>query len=111
MNGDQWTVGGDILKWHHWVNLVGFQNCHKLTRISSRYLKAQAELEQPRSAYDLNGGTDSLWMWLYRYGRWLPFVEAVYGNSAYVMAQPGSRWGVYVTLSGYLLKPLRESSV
>ena len=64
---------------------------------------------QPRSAYDLNGGTDFLWRWLYRYGRWIPFVEAVYGNAAYTMAQPGAQWGIYVTLSGYLVKPLKNS--
>ena len=106
MHGDQWSVGGDILKWHPWLNWIGLKNCYKLTRVSSRYLKAQDEIKNPKSAYDLNGGTDSFWRWLYRWGRSLPLVEAVYGNTAYTMAEPGSRWGVYVTLSGYLVKPL-----
>ena len=107
MVGDQWSIGGDVLKWHPWVNLLGLKNAHKLTRLSSRYLKAEAEMRQPRSAYDLNGGSDSLWRCLHRFGAWLPFVEAVYGNTAYAFARPGSQWGVYVTLSGYLIKPLR----
>ncbi len=107
MMGDQWAIGGDILKWHPWVNLLGFKTCQKLTRLSGRYLKAEAELNNPKSAYDLNGGTDSLWRWMYRWGYRLPFVEAVYGNSAHTLAQPGTQWGVYVTLSGYLVKPVR----
>ncbi|MBI3615797.1 MAG: hypothetical protein HY211_04680 [Candidatus Omnitrophica bacterium] len=107
IRGDQWMVGGDILKWHPWLNWIGFKNCHKLTRINSRYLKIEAERERPKSAYELNGGTSPLWLFLYRFGRCIPFVEAVYGNASYTMAQPGSQWGVYVTLSGYLVKPLR----
>lgn len=106
MLGDQWSVGGEVLKWHPWVNLLGLRSCYRLTRLSSRYLKAETERQRPRSVYDLNGGTAPLWEWLYRFQRWIPFVEAVYGNATYVMAQPGGRWGVYVTLSGYLVKPL-----
>ena len=106
MVGDQWMIGGEILKWHPWLNGVGFKNCHRLTRINSRYLKTEDELARPKSVYELNGGTTPLWRFLYRFGRWIPFVEAVYGNAAYVAAEPGSQWGVYVTLSGYLIKPL-----
>ena len=106
MTGDQWTLGGDILKWHPWVNLFGVRTCHKLTRLSSRYLKLEMEKKAPRSAYELNGGSDLFWGCLYRWGRRIPFVEAVYGSASYCMAEPGTRWGVYVTLSGYLLKPL-----
>lgn len=110
MIGEQWSIGGDILKWHPWVNLLGLKNAHKLTRLSSRYLKAEDEIHQPRSAYDLNGGADLLWRCLHRFGAWLPFVEAVYGNTAYAFARPGTPWGVYVTSSGYLIKPLRTQA-
>jgi hypothetical protein len=72
-------------------------------------MTAADELKRPRSAYDLNGGTDFLWRWLYRFGGRLPLVEAVYGNAAYTFAEPGTQWGVYVTLSGYLVKPLKGS--
>jgi len=105
MQGDQWMVGGDFLKWHPWLNLLGIKNRHKLTRLSSRYLKIEEEKAGPRSVYELNGGTDLLWQNLYRVGHWVPFVEAVYGNAAYTFATPGSQWGIYVTHSGYLIKP------
>ena len=107
MVGDQWTIEGNILKWHPGFNLLGFKTCYKLTRLSSRYLKIEDEIHRPKLAHELNGSTDFFWLLLYRYGRWFPFVEAVYGNATYVIAQPVSRWGVYVTLSGYLVKPLQ----
>lgn len=106
MQGDQWAVTGEILKWHPWLNFVGIKNCHRLTRVSARYLRVADEMNAPRSAYDLNGGTGSLWPILYRLQEYLPFVEAVYGNAAHTFAEHKSRWGVFVTLSGYLIKPL-----
>jgi hypothetical protein len=108
MYGDQWMVGGEILKWHPWLSLLRIRSGYKVTRINSRYLQERDEREKPRSVYPLNGGTDPLWQWLYRTGPTLPFVEAVYGNAAYIPAWPGTRWGLYVDLSGYLLKPLKE---
>ncbi len=105
LHGDQWSLGGDILKWHPWLNLFGIRNCHKVTRLSGRYWKAQDEEKKPRSAYDLNGGTDWVWRLLYRVGAYLPLVEGVYGNAAYQEARPGAAFGLYVTPSGYLVKP------
>lgn len=110
MHGEQWMVSGEILKWHPWLNWLGLRSCHKLTRLSSRYLQARDELSRSRSAYDLNAGTTRLWRWLHRMGNRLPGVEAVYGNAAYTPARPGGRWGVYATLSGYLIKLLNGRS-
>lgn len=108
MHGEQWMLGGDILKWPPWLVFLGAQPCHKLTRLSSRYRAAEDEMKKPRSAYDLNGGTPLVWRWLYRFGEDLPLVDAVYGNAAYTDAVPGGRWGLYVTDSGYLVRPLRN---
>ena len=110
MVGDQWAIGGEILKWHPWLNLLGIKTCYKLSRLSNRYLQVEAEKTRPRMVYELQGGTTPVWLFLYNAQQILPFVEAVYGNSTYTMAQPGTRWGVYVTLSGFLARPLRPRS-
>ena len=106
MAGDQWSIGGDVLKWEPWLAFAGLKSRHKLTRLSSRYWTAQAEMTQPRKDYDLNGGTSPVWRWFYSSGTPLPFIDAVYGNAAYVPVQPGRRWGVYVTHSGYFIRLL-----
>lgn len=105
MNGDQWSIGGDFLKWKPWAVFLGAKPLHKLTRLSSRYDQAKDELEKPRSVYDLNGGTNLFWRCLRRWGIALPGVDAVYGSAAYVPMLPGGRWGVYVTHAGYLIRP------
>lgn len=110
MSGDQWSAGGEILKWKPWLTFLGIKSCQKLTRLSSRYETAKDEMSQPRTAYDLNGGATAPWRWLQRWGARLPFVDAVYGTSVYVPARPGGQWGVYVTHSGYGVRPTRRSS-
>jgi hypothetical protein len=110
MSGDQWSIGGDILKWKPWLTFLGIKSCHKLTRLSSRYETAKEEMSRPRTAYDLNGGATAPWRWLQRWGIHLPFVDAVYGNSVYVPARPGGRWGLYATHSGYVVRPAQGSS-
>lgn len=106
MQGDQWMIGGDLLKWHPLLSRLGLKNRHKLTRLNSRYWDAPDERSRPRSVYELNGGTDPLWRWLYQAGEWIPGVETVYGNAAYTPAIAGATWGVYVGLTGYLIKRL-----
>ena len=109
MQGEQWALGGEILKWAPWLTAAGAKPVHKLTRLSSRYVLAGQENSAPRSAYDLNGGSSRIWLWLRRFGPSFPLVDAVYGNATYTDARPGGRWGVYATHSGYLIRPLSKS--
>lgn len=108
LRGDQWMVGGDLLKWKPWVSVLGARPLYKLTRLESRYLRAVDEAKNPRSVIELNGGSSPLWQWLYRRGIRLPFVDAVYGNAAFMRADPGTEWGVYLSASGFWIRPLRR---
>ena len=110
LKGDQWMVDGDILKWDNWVNFLGIHTCYKTTRVSSRYLDVKDETSQPRTAYELNGGTDLLWKTLYRDGQGLPFVEAAYGSATYQFPGENIVFGVYVTTSGYMTKRMSQNA-
>ncbi|MBN1541475.1 hypothetical protein JW992_04975, partial [candidate division KSB1 bacterium] len=37
MLGNQWAIGGDILKWHSAVNFLGLHTHYRLTRVEGRY--------------------------------------------------------------------------
>lgn len=108
IKGEQWTFGGDMLKWSPYLNIFGLHTLHKPTRIAGRYLTEADEKERPRTVYDINGGTDRRWLFLYRYGRFIPFVEAVYGNSAYVFCEDNAKFNIYVTTSGYIIKKAKD---
>jgi len=107
LRGEQWMIGGEILRWEKPLYFLGMNSLYKLSRLSSRYLK----IEQERLAthFELNGGTDKFWIFLYRHQRPFPFIEAVYGNAAYSFPKDNIRFQLYVNQSGYVIKeqPLR----
>jgi hypothetical protein len=108
LKGDQWSIGGDILKFEDWVNFIGIHTGYKTTRIHGRYLKAEDENIKQHTAYDINGGTDAVWLYLYENSSSFPFVNAVYGNSVYTFPSDKDVYGVYVTTSGYSIEKIEE---
>lgn len=107
--GDQWSVGGDVLIWRGWAQLLGLKTCYKVTRIEGRYENSQREIAETHLVYDVDGGSDWLWRFLYRAQAWLPGVEAVYGSAVYLPADPHKQFVVYATPSGFLIKPQRRA--
>lgn len=106
--GDLWSIGGDLLVWRGWAQLAGMRTWYKITRIEGRYATAARANTGPPTAYDVNGGSDWLWRFLYRWQAWLPGVEAVYGGSVFLPPDPQKQFIVYATPTGLLVKPQRR---
>ncbi len=104
LRGDQWVLGGGIVKWHPWLTALGLPSYHKLTRVSGRFANVQEEVTAPPTAVELNGGVDQIWWTFYRLTPILPFVEATYGSAAFTYVNPAVVHDIYVTPSGYLIK-------
>lgn len=102
LRGEQWVIGGEILRWKKSLYFFGINSLYKLTRISSRYLKA--DRESLATHFELNGGTDNFWLLLYRNQRFFPFVEAVYGNATYTFPKDNTLFRLYVNQTGYFIK-------
>ncbi len=109
IKGDQWAIGGDILKFEDWVNFIGIHTGYKTTRIHGRYLKAADENIKEHTAYDINGGTDAVWLYLYENSSSFPFIKAVYGNSVYTFPSDDDFYEVYVTTSGYSIEKIKDN--
>lgn len=107
LKGDMWEVGGNILKWDPQLALLGIHATQKVTRVSSHGMDEGEEDEG--SNYQLNGGTDQLWLWLHEYGDQLPFVEAVYGSAVFTLPSSEQAFELYIGQEGYsLLKVSRK---
>ena len=104
LRGDQWEVSGGIVKWHPWLTALGLRSYHQPTRLSGRFARAAEQRAALPTVVPLEPEVDWFWNGLYRLNPYLPFVEAVYGSSAYVSAEPGVGYELYVTPSGYLIK-------
>ena len=105
LNGDQWALEGDILKWDDWLNFAGIHTMYKLTRVRGRYVDFEDEMNQKRSVFSLvEREDDPRWRWLYKYGHRLRFVDAVYGNTVYTYPLQDNAFEVYVSTSGFTVK-------
>jgi len=103
LKGDQWAISGGIVKWSPWLTALGVPSYHKPTRVSGRYVHTVEETRDSPTAYDVNGGMDPVWWWFYTLDPYLPFVQAVYGSTAYTFINPARVAEVSVTSSGYMI--------
>ena len=104
LRGDQWVLSGGVVKWHPWLTAFGLDSYHKPMRLSGQFSDVKRQRSRPPTVAALEPEGDQFWELLYRFDPYLPFVEAVYGSSAYVYVEPGLTQEVYVTSSGYLIK-------
>jgi hypothetical protein len=102
--GDQWEIAAHIVKWTPRTIQLGIRTAYRLTQIKGSYQEVSDENQRPHQAFALTPGRDWMWWLLSRYGHYLPFIEAVYGNSVSNPALPGDRFEVLVTTSGLSTK-------
>ena len=111
LQGDQWMVSGGLIKWHPALALLGLKSYHRPMRIAGQFTDLRQQRAHLPTVYPLQQAlVDRCWEAFYWAGRRLPFVEAVYGSSAYAYVEPGVAQDIYVTPSGYLIKRVADKS-
>ena len=108
LRGDQWSISGGVVKWHPWLTALGLSSYHKPMRLSGQFSDLERQRANLPRVYALEPSVDRVWESLYWLDPYLPFVEAVYGSSAYVYVEPNAVQEVYVTPSGYLIKRVQK---
>ena len=104
LQGDQWAISGGIVKWHPWLTSLGLSTYHKPLRLTGQYVSPERQRARPPSVYLLDEQVDRFWEMLYWAEQKLPIVDAVYGSSAYVYAEPNMIAEIYITPIGYLIR-------
>lgn len=107
-DADEWVIEGRIIQWKPIFAFFGVKNYYQIERLSGRYLDIEKEKSLPRIVYDLYGQKDDFWKFLYKAQLFIPFIEAAYGNSAFVAYEYGKKFHVYVTSSGFMIKDVTE---
>ncbi|MFQ5604453.1 MAG: hypothetical protein ACE5HS_14380 [bacterium] len=109
LNGDQWALEGQILKWDDWLNFFGVHTMFKMTRVRGRYVNFQDEIDNPPSVYSLvEHEEDPQWRWLFKYGHKIRFVTAVYGNTVFTYPSTNQVYEIFVSTSGFMAKVREE---
>jgi hypothetical protein len=104
--GDECQLDARILKWQGMGTLLGLDTLFRLERISGRYRESGEENNKPRSVYPLaeHAGIE-FWSLVNRFDRWLPWVDAVYGNAVYVPMADDAEFIISITTSGLIARP------
>jgi hypothetical protein len=101
VKGDQWMIGGDIIKWDDWLNILGVHTGYRVNRIQGYYTDANDANTKPETAYNLNSSNDTVSQFLRNHSNLMPFVRATYGNFVTLRPDPSATYKVYVSTSGY----------
>jgi hypothetical protein len=106
LDGDEWTVGGDVLRFRPQLTLVGLETVYGITRVEGRWLKADDANHHVATAYDRGGGTSLTWLELYRDGVRGPFKWLIAGAHGQAISQLPDRraiYDLYVTPNGFVV--------
>ncbi len=106
LDGDQFTVGGDVLRFRPWLTFLGVTTIYKVNRIEGRWNKAADANAHKATAFDIGGGEGSSWLNLYRDGTRGPLKYAIAGAHGGAVSQLPDRRAVYdlfVTDDGYIV--------
>jgi len=109
LQGDEWQLDARILKWHGIAFLFGFDTVYRFERLSGRYRDITQERTAPRTVYSLgeDRGLD-LWTIVQKHGRWLPWVDAVYGSATYMPMVDRGNYNVLISTTGLVARPRND---
>lgn len=111
LRGDEWQIDARVLKWHAFTNVLGFDTAYRLDRISGRYTDIARERDPARTVYALSPpGRVDVWSLLHSYSHYVPWVDALYGSATYVPMADGARFGITVSQSGLVARPLNDAA-
>lgn len=104
--GDEWTVGGDVLRLAPFLTVLGLETFYKVTRVEGRWLAAADANRHAATAFDRGGGTTWAWLSLLRAGtrgplRW--FVAGVHGQAVSQLPDRRAVYDLYVTPNGFVV--------
>lgn len=104
INGDEWMLQGDIIKFPPWLNIFGLHSGYKLTRLEGRYDDANLEANSHHVVVTLNGGDDNFFKTVQEQAWTSPFVQAAYGSGTFIQPD-GKTYDVFVSQTGLYAAP------
>lgn len=106
VNGDEWMLQGDIIKFPSWLNMLGLHSGYKLTRLEGRYDDPQLERNSKHTVVVLNGGDDNFFKTVQEQAWVSPVVEAAYGSGTFLQAD-NKTYNVFVSQTGLFAEPAK----
>ena len=102
IQGDQWRLDADFIKWKPWANLLGLNAHYRLDRLSGRWSDIERQNNQPPTSYALHSDRIALLTKSTLANN--PFWDSSYGSSTYLNIEPGQTVDVFRTQSGLIAR-------
>jgi hypothetical protein len=103
VQGDEWMLQGDIVKFPTGLNVIGLHSGYKLTRLEGRFDDPDLERNSKHTVVVLNGGDDNFFKTMYTQKQWFSwFVDASYGNAVF---DPAGGFDVFATQDALIARP------
>ena len=104
INGDEWMLQGDIIKFPPWLNIFGLHSGYKLTRLEGRFDDPTLEANSHHVVVTLNGGDDNFFKTVQEQAWTSPFIQAAYGSGTFIQPD-GKTYDVFVSQTGLYAAP------
>lgn len=104
INGDEWMLQGDIIKFPPLLNIFGLHSGYKLTRLEGRFDDPTLEANSHHTVVVLNGGDDNFFKTVQEQAWTSPFVQAAYGSGTFIQPD-GKTYDVFVSQTGLYAAP------
>lgn len=110
--GDQWQLDARVIKWKAGALVAGAPTLYQLDRVGGRYVDIAQEREGVRSVFALSSPAPfDLWHLKRQFPRWLPWIDADFGSSAYLPLVENGHYDVALAAAGGLIaRPADEQT-
>jgi hypothetical protein len=109
ISGDQWVIGGDIIKWKSFLTFLGLKSMYRLRMLEGQYLRENAQQGRGTSIYYFDDNSNKgFWEKMYQIGNKLFVVSGVYGAKVYNYPGYDSYYEIYVTEDSYIAKKISK---
>ncbi len=103
--GDELYVDAHILKWKHFVNILGLHTAYELDRVTGRYIDLNDELVSPRTAFLLSQNKPlNMFNLRQRYFFLGRLLDAEYGSATFINSDKPASFEIRVSTTGLLIR-------
>ena len=105
VDGDEWQLGGDVLRFRPFVTALGVQSVFRVSRVEGRWNAAADANAHKGTAFD-RAPPSASWLQLYRSAdkpplRW--FVDGAHGQAVSQLPDRRALYDIFVTPNGYVV--------
>jgi hypothetical protein len=103
--GDELYVDAHILKWKHFVNILGLHTAYELDRVAGRYIDVKDELVSPRTVFVLSPERPlNMFNLRQRYFFLRSLLDADYGSATFINSDKPASFEIRVSTTGLLIR-------